>query len=167
MPDKAPLLRDSVSLLAENSDYAWLSSVSPECVESLHQFCDEVHQSVLGGPNFSYQKSDLERAIESFGIDAMHNPYAERSRRAGMLTVLTSEGVHRHCEVLLGLTYAVVHNRDKGSFLGKMFFDPSDGLEENCHRVSGAFLELVDRRYRDSQSLPWDPSFPLEILKTL
>ncbi len=167
MQDRVSFLRDSVSVLAENSDYSWLSSVSPECVEILHKLCDEVHQSVLGGPQFSYRKSDWERAIESFGIDETHNPYAERSRRAGMLTILTSEGVHRHCEVLLGLTHAVVHNGDKGSFLAKIFFDPSDGIEENCKRVVSAFLELIDTRYRDSQSLPWDPGFPLEILKTL
>jgi hypothetical protein len=30
-----------------------------------------------------------------------------------------------------------------------------------------AFLQLIDERFRNSQSLPWDPDFPLEILKKL
>ncbi len=151
MPDKASFLGHSASVLAENSDYSWLSSVSPESVEGLHKLCDEVYQSLLCGPQSAYQNVQ----------------YAERSKRAGMLTVLTSVGVQRHCDVLLGLIHAVVHHRDQGSLVSRMFFDASDGIEGNCERVSLAFLELVDTRYRESQSLPWDPSFPIEVLKTL
>lgn len=167
MQDNASFLKNSADVLAENSDYSWLSSISPECIENLHKLCDEVHQSLLGGPLFSYEKSDWERAIERFGIDRMHIRYAQRSELAGMLTVQTAEGVHRHCEVLLGLTHAVVHNSDKGSFLTKMFYDPSDGIEENCKRVRLAFLELVDTRYRNSHPLPWDRNFPLAILNAI
>lgn len=166
MTDKPSFLNASVNILEENADYSWLRRVSPESVKSLHNLCGEVHQSLLGGPLFEFKKSDWKRAIEIEGIDQIYIQYAERSERAGMLTVLTSEGILRHCEVLLGLAYATVHNREKGSFLTRLF-NTSAEVEKNCRRVGFAFLELVDARFRNSQSLPWDPDFPLEILKAL
>lgn len=166
MSGKVSFLRASVSILARNTDYAWLSRVSPASVESLHQLCDEVHRSLLGGPLFGYRKSDWSRAIENEGIDPKYVEYANRSERAGMLTVLTADGTLRHCDVLLGVAHSAVHNRAKGSFVARVFH-PSAGLDENCKRVGFAFLELVDARSQSSQSLPWDPNFPLGILKEL
>jgi hypothetical protein len=166
MPDKSSFLNASVSILEENPDYSWLRRVSPESVKSLHKLCDEVHQSLLGGPLFEFQKSDWKRAIEIEEIDQIYLQYAERSERVGMLTVLTSEGILRHCEVLLGLVHATVHNREKRSFLTRLF-NTSGELEKSSRRVGFAFLELVDTRFRNSQSLPWDPDFPLEILNGL
>jgi len=166
MTEKASFLNASVSILERNADYSWLRRVSPDSVKSLHNLCDEVHQSLLGGPLFETAKSDWKRAIEIEGINRIYVEYAERSERAGMLTVLTSEGILRHCEVLLGLVYATVHNRDKGSFLTRLF-NTSAELGKSSRRVGFAFLEIVDTRFRNSQCLPWDPDFPLEILKAL
>jgi hypothetical protein len=155
-----------VSILEENPDYSSLRRVSPKSIKSLHDLCDETHQSLLGGPLFEFQKSDWKRAMEIEGINQIYLRYAERSERAGMLTVLTSEGILRHCEVLLALVYSTLHNRDKGSFLTRLF-NPSAEFEKSSRRVGFAFLKLIDMRFTNSQSLPWDPDFPLEILKKL
>lgn len=99
-------------------------------------------------------------------IDEIYLRYAERSERAGMLTVLTSEGILRHCEVLLALVHATLHNREKGFFLTRVL-NPSAEFEKSSRRVGFAFLNLIDTRFRNSESLPWDPDFPVEILKKL
>jgi hypothetical protein len=166
MPANTSFLNASVSILEENPDYSSLRRASPKSIKSLHELCDETHQSLLGGPLFEFQKSDWKRAMEIEGIDPIYLQYAERSERAGMLTVLTSEGIHRHCDVLLRLVYATLHNREQGSFLTRLL-NASAQLEKSARRVGFAFLELVDTRFRNSQSLPWDRDFPLEILKKL
>jgi len=153
-------------ILSENADYSWLRSASPKSVESLHQLCDDVYRSLWGGPLFDYAKDDWDRAIEIEGFNQIYVQYAKRSERAGMLTVFTNEGFRRHCDVLLGLAHAVLHNRQKDSLVSRIF-NSSAGMEKNCTRVGFAFLRLVDTRMQNSQSLPWDPNFPLETLKTL
>jgi hypothetical protein len=115
MPDNASFLNASVRVPEENPDYSSLRRVSPKSIKSLPDLCDETHQSLLGGPLFEFRKSDWKRAMEIVGIDQIYLQYAERSERAGMLTVLTSEGILRHCEVLLALVCATLRNTEKGS----------------------------------------------------
>ncbi len=166
LPSRAFFLDKIVSILTRDKTYAWLNGVDHGCVEALHELCDDVHRSLLGGPLFDYAKEDWDRAIERFGFDQKYVHYAARSKRVGMLTAFTAEGALRHGEVILGLAHAVVHNREKGSLATKISH-PSSGIKESFQRVGIAFLELIDSRFDNSQPLPWDRTFPLESLRTL
>lgn len=153
-------------VLVDMDEYAFLRKHARSAVESLHDLVDELHQTLSGGPLMMYRPEDWDLAIKHDNIDPRHRRMGQRARNNGMLSVTTDKGMQRHYDIVRGLVYATVHNRVLPSAFVR-FLSRASGIKENSVRVGFDFLESTNERLEKVLPLPWDPDYPLEIIRSL